>query len=92
MKKRITKRAERAYDQRVLRDARGVMLNPLPDADYLLVAEKKLQYAMRRLARIEGSYLHIMTNGALLANDPKWVYFNDQARNLDRDIITIENW
>ena len=92
MKKKISKKAERAFDQKVIRDHRGVMLNPLPDADYLVVAEKKLQYAMKRLARIEGSYLHQCTNGSLLERDPKWVYFNDQARNLDRDIVNLENW
>ena len=91
MKNRITKRAERAYDQRVLRDARGVMLNPLDNAAYLVIAEKKLQYAMKRLARIERSYVHLITNGSLLHTDPKWVYFNDQAKHLDRDLFTVEN-
>lgn len=92
MKKKITRKAERAFDQKVIRDARGVMLNPLDNANYLVIAEKKLQYAMKRLARIEGSYLHLITNGSLLADDPKWVYFSNQARNLDRDLFTVENW
>lgn len=81
MSKRITKRAERSYDHKIIRDHRGVMLNPLMREAWEVAAKKKLAYAVNKIQRLEKRF------SAVHWTLPEWQHLHSQILHLEEGLF-----